>query len=252
MKILLLDIETAPNKVFTWGLWQQNIALNQIEEAGYTLCWAAKWYKEKPIMFSSIWRDGQETMLKKIYDLLDEADVVIHYNGTHFDIPTLNQEFAKRGWAPPSPVVEIDLLKTARKKFRLPSNKLAFVTEYLGLQQKVPHKGMALWRGCMTGDPACWVTMEKYNKGDIVPLEQIYDYLKPWISNHPNYALFNSEDLGQLVCPSCGSLNLQRRGFSYSSTQKYQRFQCKDCGSWSRHKYTSVEKEARANVLRGI
>ena len=43
MNILLIDIETAPNKVYTWGLWNQNVSLNQIDEVGYTLCWAATW-----------------------------------------------------------------------------------------------------------------------------------------------------------------------------------------------------------------
>ena len=46
MKILLLDIETAPNIVHSWGLWQQNIGLPQIVKSGYTICWSAKWYKE--------------------------------------------------------------------------------------------------------------------------------------------------------------------------------------------------------------
>jgi len=250
MKILLLDIETAPNKVFTWGLWNQNIAINQIEEAGYTLCWAAKWYGKKNVMFASLFRDGAEEMLKQVYNLIDEADVVIHYNGTKFDLPTLNQEFAKMRWSPPSPVLEIDLLKTARKKFRLPSNKLAFVVEYLGLSKKVAHKGMELWRGCMRGDPKSWKIMEKYNKGDLPPLEDIYNYLRPWISNHPNYGLF--EDSEVPTCPSCGGHHLQKRGYAYTATQKYQRLQCQDCGSWSREKFTAITKENRKQVLKGL
>ncbi len=250
MKILLLDIETAPNKVFTWGLWNQNIAINQIEEAGYTLCWAAKWYGKKEIMFASLFKDGAEKMLQTIYDLIDEADVIIHYNGTKFDLPTLNQEFAKIGWKPPSSVLEIDLLKTAKKKFRLPSNKLSFVVEYFGLRKKVAHKGMGLWRGCMRGDATSWAIMEKYNKGDILSLESVYKYLKPWIVGHPNYGLFKEHSF--MLCPTCGSKHLQKRGFAYTSTQKYRRYQCKDCGSWSREKYSDVKKENRKNILKGI
>ena len=34
-RILLLDIETAPNKVYVWGMWNQNIAANQVVEDGY-------------------------------------------------------------------------------------------------------------------------------------------------------------------------------------------------------------------------
>lgn len=54
MKILLLDIETAPNTVYTWGLFKQNIAINQIESPGYILCWAAKWLGDDRMFFSSL------------------------------------------------------------------------------------------------------------------------------------------------------------------------------------------------------
>ena len=30
MKILLLDIETTPMQVYAWGLWDQNISIDQI------------------------------------------------------------------------------------------------------------------------------------------------------------------------------------------------------------------------------
>ena len=34
MKILGLDIETAPNTAHVWSLWKQNIAINQIVNTG--------------------------------------------------------------------------------------------------------------------------------------------------------------------------------------------------------------------------
>ena len=43
MRILYLDIETAPNEGKFWGLFKQNIGTNQITKPGYTLCFAAKW-----------------------------------------------------------------------------------------------------------------------------------------------------------------------------------------------------------------
>lgn len=250
MKILLADIETAPHKVYSWGLWQQNIAINQIEEAGYTLCWAAKWLGDKDIMFSSIYSDTKLFMLQKIHALLDEADVVVHYNGTRFDIPTLNQEFLVNGLGPPSPVIEIDLLKTARQRFRLPSNKLDYVARHLGVEGKLSHKGMSLWQGCMAGDKASWATMEAYNKQDIVVLEKVYHHFLPWIANHPNHALFDSPD--GMVCPNCGSGKLQKRGLSYTKTMTYQRYQCQDCGTWSRERTTNLLAEQKKNVLVGV
>lgn len=250
LKALLLDIETAPHRVYTWGLWQQNVAINQIDEPGYTLCWAAKWTGDKQIKFASVFKDGKEAMLEKIYGLINEADAVIHYNGTRFDMPTLNQEFLSLGWAPPSPVVDIDLLKTARKRFRLPSNKLSYVSEYLGLGSKVAHKGMELWRQCMAGDRGAWKVMEAYNKQDVVLLENVYNRLIPWVQNHPNNALFT--DANEAVCPNCGSNHLHKRGFYYTKTLSYQRFQCQGCGTWSRSRTTDLTKEKKANILVGV
>ena len=54
MKILLLDIETAPNLAHVWGLWNQNVGITQIVTAGYTLCWSAKWLGSGEMSFCSL------------------------------------------------------------------------------------------------------------------------------------------------------------------------------------------------------
>jgi hypothetical protein len=127
MKILLLDIETAPNLVHVWGLWQQNVHISQIMDSSYVMCWAAKWLGEDEIFFDSVHQSKPKAMLKGIFKLLEEADAVIHYNGTRFDIPTLNKEFLLHGFLPPSTYKQIDLLLTARGRFRFPSHKLDFM-----------------------------------------------------------------------------------------------------------------------------
>jgi predicted RNA-binding Zn-ribbon protein involved in translation (DUF1610 family) len=250
MKILLIDIETAPNKVYTWGLWNQNISINQIQEPGYTLCWAAKWHGGDKIMFRSTHNDGKQKMLEEAYELLDNADAVVHYNGTRFDIPILNQEFALMGWPPPSPIKHIDLLRTARSQFRLASNKLDYVASYLGLGSKVQHKGMPLWTGCMAGDAASWKIMERYNKGDVILLGKVYRALKPWVKNHPNFGLYTQK--GKPVCPNCGSIHLVKRGLYNTATLSYQRYRCSSCGTWSRDRYNNIDKEQKKNVMKSI
>jgi DNA polymerase elongation subunit (family B) len=231
LKILAIDIETAPNLVHVWGLWQQNVGIPQIIDSGYVMCWSAKWVGEEEIMFSSIHHDGREEMLKKVHELLDEADAVIHYNGTKFDIPTLNKEFLLDGLTPPSPVKEIDLLRTARSRFRFPSNKLDYISQALGLGKKLKHAGHELWIACMNDDPAAWQQMKDYNIQDVVLLEAVYYKLRPWIKGHANFGLY--KETAQ-VCPNCGGTHYHRRGFSFTASCKYQRYQCMDCGTWFR------------------
>lgn len=247
MKTLLIDIETAPNVVFTWGLYNQNIALNQIDEPGYTLSFAAKWFDNKKIIFKSIFHHGEADMLEEAYRLMEEADAIIHYNGSHFDIPTLNSEFLKHGMTPPAPSTQVDLLRTVRRNFRLTSNKLDFVARHLGIEGKLPHKGMDLWKGCMRGNKADWKVMKEYNIQDVLLMEHVYDKLLPWIDDHPNMALYS--DTTDAICPTCGSDKLQKRGTQKARTMEYQRYQCKDCGSWSRARTTSLSREKRRNVL---
>jgi len=232
MKILFLDIETAPNTAHVWGLFKQNVGINQLMDSSYVMCWAAKWKGERGVKFSSVQETSPERMLEEIHSLLDEADAVCHYNGTRFDIPTLNKEFLLHGFAPPSPYRQIDLLKTARSRFRFPSNKLDYVARALGLSGKVSHEGHELWVKCMAGDAAAWRKMKTYNKRDVTLLEEVYEKLLPWIKGHPNLNLYEEGD--ELLCPRCASNDIQRRGFATLISGIYQRFVCNKCGTWSR------------------
>lgn len=237
MRILLLDIESSPNTAHVWGLWQQNVSLNQLQESSYVLCWAAKWLGEKEVMFDSVYKSKPKKMLKGIYDLISEADAVVHYNGTKFDMPTLNKEFLLHDMPPPAPYKQIDLLRTMRSQFRFPSNKLDYVAQRLGLGSKTAHEGHELWVRCMNRDAKAWATMETYNKQDVVLLEKVYHKVLPWIKSHPNHNLFSGEEH---VCPNCGGHHTQRRGTARTISGTYQRYQCKECGTWSRSTKTDV------------
>jgi DNA polymerase elongation subunit (family B) len=238
IKILLLDIETAPNLVYVWGIWQQNVAINQIEENGYVMCWAAKWLGEDKIMFDSVKKSGEENMLGRIHRLVEQADAIVHYNGAKFDLPTLNREWLRYGFNPPAPPKQIDLLQVCKRKFRFVSNKLDYVAQYLGLGSKMKHEGHELWTACMSGDKSAWKRMEDYNKQDVVLLEALYGRLLPWISGHPSHG---AKDMIN-CCPKCGSENYQQRGFALTTTHKYRRYQCRDCGGWFRGTRTVIPK----------
>lgn len=243
MKILLLDIETSPNTAHIWGLRDQFIQPENLLESSYVLCWAAKWLGEKTVFFDSVFDSKPRIMLKRIHDLISEADAVVHYNGSRFDIPILNKEFLLEHLAPPAPYKQIDLLKVVRKEFRFPSNKLDYVAKRLGLGSKTPHEGYTLWVKCMEKDPAAWKVMEKYNKQDVILLEKVYDRILPWIKTHPNRNLYDGKG-----CPTCGSNKIQKRGFSYSLTGTFQRYQCIDCGSWSKSRKALKEHSEIAHA----
>lgn len=238
MKILLLDIETSPNLGWVWGLFKQNIAINQIEQSGSILCWAAKWLGDDRVMFGSSQRSSEKNMLSRIHRLVDEADAIVHYNGKSFDLPTLNREWLKHGFLPPAPAKQIDLYLTVKSKFRFLSNKFDYVTQYLGIGRKVEHAGFKLWKECMEGKKAAWKKMEEYNKQDVLMLEPTYYRLLPWMTDHPSHS---AKD-GDACCPKCGSYSFQQRGYAQTAMHKYRRYQCKDCGGWFRGNKTVLPR----------
>lgn len=247
MRILLLDIETAPNLVHVWGLWQQNVGLPQIIKGGYTMCWAAKWLDGDEIFHMNIYEQTPKTMIKSIHRMLNEANAVIHYNGTKFDIPTLNREFILHGLTPPAPYKQIDLLRTARSQFKFASNKLDYVAQFLGVGAKTTHRGHQLWIDCMALDYDAWVEMAEYNINDVALLEAVYNVLRPWVKNHPNIALYQED---REVCPKCGGKHYQKRGTTVTITSIYQRYRCKECGTWFRStKQTTPKPQAAFSLI---
>jgi hypothetical protein len=230
LRTLCLDIETTPILCWTWGLWNQNINPVQVVKPSQLLCWAAKWVGESDMEFRGLKPDGRKRMMQRLWKLVDEADVILHYNGQRFDVPRVQREFLELGMLPPSPFKHIDLLKTARRQFRFDSNKLDQVGKQLGLGRKEEHEGFRLWIRCIDGEASAWDRMRRYNERDVRLTEKVYGIFRPWVVAHPSHAAF----AGERVCPKCGSGMLERRGYTTLSTGKYGRLHCKTCGAWSR------------------
>jgi rubredoxin len=91
-----------------------------------------------------------------------------------------------------------------------------------------------------------WKIMEEYNIQDVNLLEELYEKLKGWVPNHPSHSALQNDH----VCPNCGGYHLQKRGTAITTTLSYQRWQCKDCGAWSRSKIAN--KADRSKQLVGI
>lgn len=245
MKILAIDIETKPNLVWTWGLRQQDIGVNQIVEPVEMICFAAKWIGKRGVEFRSQWGDGHEAMVRRAHELLDEADVVLHFNGNSFDIPHLYREFVELGLTPPAPFHNIDLYLAVRKRFRFQSNKLDHVAKELGFAGKEETGGFDLWRGVMAGDEVAQRRMRKYNIRDVTVLEELHEKLRPWIPGYPSVPLHDGGC--ETCCPVCGSSRSQRRGHYNTKVSRFARHQCLDCGKWFRS--TSRERGVKVTEV---
>ena len=178
-----------------------------------------------------VFRDwSAKDFISLIYDMVDTADAIVHYNGQSFDMKHLNREFLLAKMDPPSPYKNIDLLRTMRQNFKFASNKLEWTSIQLGYEGKVQNRGMQLWLDCMAGDKSAWREMKKYNIQDVRLLEDMYDALLPWIKNHPNWGLYVDGDKNR-VCTNCGSNKVKLNGFERTRTRTYQRYKCLRCGT---------------------
>lgn len=254
-KTLLLDIETAPSKAYIWSLWKEVMSMEFIEEDWFILCWAAKWLGEKEIFSSALIDfksykkepENDKQVVKAIWKLLNEADIVIAHNGIKFDIKKLNTRFLMHGMLPPAPYKVVDTLNIARGTFAFMSNRLNDLGQFLNLGKKIDTGGFALWRDCLNGIKSAWLKMIKYNKNDVVLLEKIYLSLRPYAKRLPNISIYeNREDL---TCTKCGSDNIYMRGYYYTNVSKFRRYSCKDCGSWCRARKKEKMHDTAVNAV---
>jgi hypothetical protein len=236
-KKVYLDIETFPNLAYVWDLWEAN-ALDTERET-IIACVSVKWdggeqftyaLTDFPLYKTDEFND--EMLLRKIWEVLDEADIVVAHNGKKFDLKKLNARFAVFDLGPPSPYRIVDTLEEARKNFSFPSNRLNDLGKYLKCGMKVPHTGFKLWKDCMQGVKEAWRLMKEYNEQDVVLLERVYRKLLPWMKSHPNVAVYND---GERMCPKCGSTHqLEGRGYVVTQSGRFQKMQCQNCRGWSR------------------
>jgi uncharacterized protein YprB with RNaseH-like and TPR domain len=197
MKILLLDIETTPLQVYTWGLWDQNIGINQIIKSTEMMCFGAKWLGQKSVTFKSVHHDGKKAMLEELHKLMDEADVLVGWNSAAFDHKHISREFLENQMSPPSPVKDLDLMTIVKANFQFPSNKLDYVAQKLGAGSKVKHSGFELWIKCMDGDDRAWKEMKKYQIQDVQLLDNLYDILLPWFPGSGSVTSKERQDLAE-------------------------------------------------------
>lgn len=254
-----VDIETFPYEVYRWSIRDETpTALNQVKTEWSIASFAWKWSDEKRVIYQDTGGRG----VKKVRDdkalvvalaaLLDEAELVIGQNHRRFDLKKINARMIQHDIPPYSPIRTVDTTVEARRHFGFTSNKLAWLSEHLTDTPKDEHRafpGFELWTECLADNPKAWAEMRKYNIRDVEATELVYLRLLPWISAHPNSAVYIEDNDPR--CPKCGSDRLQSHRYVYTQQGKYQRFRCDSCKGWARGKVQQLAHDVRKNLLVG-
>ena len=247
-KILFLDIETLPNISYTWGKYEQNVIA--FKQEGCLATYAAKWAGGR--VFSKSLPDYEDykagsyddsKLTADLWALFDEAEIIVAHNGDQFDIKKTNARFLFHRLQPPSPYKTVDTKKMAKRVARFNSNKLDDLGEHLGEGRKLK-TDFELWLGCINGDKKSWSKMCRYNERDVILLEKVYTRLLGWSKNHPNLGTM----AGEFCCPKCGSKAMKSHGMQFTTTMKYRRLQCQNCGGWSRENINGFKPSIYSNA----
>tara|TARA_B110000503_G_scaffold67537_1_gene105765 strand:+ start:183 stop:1094 length:912 start_codon:yes stop_codon:yes gene_type:complete len=252
-KILVFDIETAPMVVYVWSLWDKFIPIDNVIEDWSVLTWSAKWLGSPRMMNAMVGtsdpRDDFD-VCERLWQLLDEADIVIGHNSDRFDIKKMNTRFLLHGLPEPSPYRSVDTLKIAKRKFNFSSNKLDYIAKITGGEGKVKHEGMPMWIKCLAGNQTSLDEMQHYNDGDVLEQERVYIKLRGWDHLHASVSVLTDNE--EITCPVCGGNELEATGgHSYTQVGMFATYRCQEptCRKISKSRVSEKTVHQKRNII---
>lgn len=237
-KVLFWDIETSLQPVAVFQLSHNDwIDPSAILQERYIICASWQWEGEDRVSSVSVLDDRKRyaknphddyVVVKKLHEVLSEADVLVHHNGDSFDLKYAATRMLIHGFPTLPPIQTIDTCKIARSRLMFNSNKLDYIGRVLGVGKKLKTTPK-LWLKILNGDSKAVRDMIVYNKQDVTLLRRVFEKLQPYVPTHINRELF-----GQVGCPRCGSNKIQSRGVHRIVAKTYRRWQCQACFGWFR------------------
>lgn len=251
LKVLYVDVETAPLLSYLWRANQQWVPHEFMETTYFLICWSAQ-FADSTKMHSGVLTPKEALaqddirIAAELADLVREADVVVAHNADQFDLPTITTRLMLRGLEPLGPYRTIDTLKIAKRDLNMPYNNLDHLAEALGLGKKRDTK-FELWRRCIQGEKKALSEMLRYNKHDVVLLIGVFDKMKRYVRNLTR--LVDAEEQDEMACPHCGSDELIGRGYYRTQASNFHKLQCKGCGRYCRLRKSIPEAKLGVHPL---
>jgi uncharacterized protein YprB with RNaseH-like and TPR domain len=226
-KVLILDIETSPLLVYVWNLKDQYVGLNQMVQDWHIMAWSAKWLDDPASKVHyydqrNLKAGNDLPILRPLWKLLNEADIVITQNGKAFDSKKINARFMLHGMKPPQNYKHLDTYLIAKKVASFTSHSLEYLSEHFCTKyKKLSHgsfPGLSLWVQCLKGNMKAWDEMKTYNIQDTLTTEELYKKIEAWVPQtmpNPSHP-----------CPRRFALKWEKR---YNNDGVYQIYKCKKC-----------------------
>lgn len=261
VKTLIVDIERLPGRArvkhrgltIEGDFWDMNswkhtigyrIHADHVIEWPSTVCVAAKWYETGKRHFYSAWEHGHDDMLRAVFDLYDQADIAITYNGIGFDNKHLTSGWTELALGRPSTWRDIDLLRVARQSQGWESKTLDAVCKRLGIDAKNDKYQVEVAREAMAGVVKQQRKLKRYNANDVDITGAVYERLLPFVKSHPHVA--PTLGLDKPTCPRCGNTDVKRAGVYSPGVLNYPEYTCSVCKGPFRTTFESRGPSVRA------
>lgn len=182
-RVLIYDIETSPNIGWFWRAgYKLNIDANNIIKERAIICVSYKWLGEDEV-FTLTWDKNQcdKFLIEQFVEVMNEADLLVAHNGDRFDLKWIKTRALKHGIT--NMLIDyktLDTLKLAKKKFNFNSNRLDYISKYLGFEGKIKTT-IGLWTDIVfKKDEQALRDMVTYCEEDVRQLENVYSKLVGW------------------------------------------------------------------------
>jgi len=257
-KIFVTDIETSTILTEVFDSGKQYVGKQNILESWYMICWAGMWLDSGEVFGDTVTskeaqnRDDSR-ISESLYKYVDEADILITYNGKGFDVPRMYRRFKENGLNKPSYFNHIDLYPTIRNQFDYESNAMDFVASRLELVRKIQNSGWTFWQAASRGDEQTLEEMFTYCKGDIPPLQELYYEFRTWIPNHPAIFMYDL-DTDEPQCRYCGSTEITTISDRLIPVglNLYKQYRCNECHGTGRYKEGQLSKDKKKTLTRNL
>jgi len=235
IRMLTYDIETSLVEAQLWGSGKQYVGHDSIITETQIITVAWKWIGDNEVKHLK-WNMKKRNDRELVEEFLKEynsADMVIGWNNNSFDNKIVHSRAMKYGLEVNTLVKSYDIMRQAKKVFRLPSYSMAYVSRYLGLAGKLSYGGgIKMWKDIQWGTKKsakkAMKVMIAYNVQDVALTEEIYYKLRPYLGNVIHMGALQGKNK-TLTCPHCGGDHIKLHKTSVTAAGTIQRTMvCKD------------------------
>lgn len=207
--VLIYDIETSPNIGWFWSAgFKKNISHEQIIKERAIICVSYKWFGEDQV-YNLTWDKDQNDkfLIEQFVNVLNEADLIVAHNGDNFDLKWIKTRALYHGIPMLPNYNQFDTLKVAKTKLYLNSNKLDYISKFLGNEGKIK-TDINLWLDIVfKKDEKALQEMLTYCDEDVRQLEYVYKELQ-YLDN-PKFHLGVLNGEVKQTSPVTGTYNIK-------------------------------------------